>query len=346
MELYSDTLYSSKENPEFEIWDQISLFLSKDAMGTQYHIKPRVVKLLKYYFDQSNELFKVSQQISVNSKPLLQFYAFLNLSKLLIVIRKTKNTESLNQSHGAKVNIEKSCSLSLSNVNVKIENNGTFTELLSSLNRKTPFTNYIGKSINLYELIEHTIDLYDFMDNKNNVFPIQSCKISKNNLNEIGSEKEHSHYLEIGFINKDSFGLFSNMFDYCDLTRLKQKSYFTSIDPEGVPYRQYYSDEKDLPNLVLERNYANEYFAVKGIKIKNEYFCLYQLEIQYLLSFILSNLVRYYPNEWNCFLSNPKESWLINKVVNYLDRSFPNNLLNSLTEKSNIVFPPGILHRK
>ena len=345
IEIFKKYRYLSKEIPIQEIWDLLSITCTK-SNAENYNIKHRTIKDIKFYLQQSYELFKSSNKVSNITSPLLQFYSFSNLAKMLIIMRQTKNNiENLDHAHGFKMIITNGAKDGIDDIKIKINKEGTFIEILNSLYRKDKIDAYIDEVFSLRELLDLNIDMYDFINNNTNVFPVNGFNIYELRQNEIGNKNKRKYTLEIRFINKNSFKFFQKTFLKDDSSSIERKMYSTSLDPSGYPARYYFDDESELPPLLFERNYADEYFIVSPIKKNDKQLFLYQIEILYLISFIYSNLVRYYPKVWDNLKCNEEVFWEIEKSITYMNRSFPNYILNFIEKCYTVILIPGILKR-
>ena len=100
-----------------------------------------------------------------------------------------------------------------------------------------------------------------------------------------------------------------------------------------------------LPDFDIERNVHGEIFLIPPLQIGNKSLLFYQIEILFMISFAIANLVRYYPLQWVELLSDEKRLWNIRKAIAHARRSFPNHILNYMAEEFHNVLPPGSLKR-
>ena len=293
-------------------------------------------------------MYKAATSISNITAPLLQFYSFSNLSKLLIILRNVKKTvESLDQTHGLKIILEnESCNITLNDIKVKIERIGTFVELLNALDKKSQIDIYYENIFTLRELLDHNVDLYDFLENRNNILPIYKFMTYKVSPKDIQNINKKQNCLNINFINKKSFVSFESSYLNNKLFDFQPRTIKTSLDPIGYLVNYYYNDSDEFPNFAFERHYTDDHFIV-GSYIKNgQKLLLYQIEILYMISYLYSNLVRYYPKYWDALRRKKNIFWDIEKSISYMYRSFPNYILNAITGTYTIIFSPGMLKRK
>lgn len=343
MEIYKEDRLYSKENPINEIWDLLYYSCLASNLDPSLGIKGRTVDLLQYYLDQSHELFFAAISASNKTGPLLQFYSFSILAKVLIVLRRIKNsTESLAQAHGLKAIVRNQENITLSDIEVKIETNGTFFELLKSLKKKAIPEDYSNITLSLRELFDHYINLYDFLKDKSNIMPVEDFSVQTVNQAVDPLKKNR---LVISFINSKSVDLLKSIISKNDFDKINFMGMQSISGQEGIPGIIDYISDAELPDFVLEKDYGKSAYIVKSFNKGGKLIPLCQLEIEYLISYLFSNLVRYYPEAWNRLLFNKEILWEIEKVISYMFRSYPNYLLNSIRKQYISIFPPGILQR-
>ena len=77
------------ENPIAELWDLISAFVNPDKLFEvkQFSYYTEFRRIFNYFLTQSLDLYKSSMISSNESSPLLQFYSFSTLTKILVMIQ-------------------------------------------------------------------------------------------------------------------------------------------------------------------------------------------------------------------------------------------------------------------
>jgi len=305
--------------------------------------------------NQGYEFFKSFNSISIKTNPLLQFYGCSNLAKVLILTKGVKKgIESLDQSHGLKFILDRSNIDDLRAYEVQVLENGTFIELLGIFDRKTPISRISNLRFNLFDLLNRYVDIYDYFETRHDVIPIAGFHIQENpqptaNSFPIGVEKKFSLFVYLlGGDKKENFEKYKQKFINMDFGRFVEHGMrvYPGSNPEHFPIKCFIDTPDDLPNIDLHKNYENQSFIISPIENNSLQILFSQIEIQYLISFIYSNLVRYYADVWERVIESFEHSWIINKSIDYISRSYPNNILNTLIYRNCVVLNPGVLTRR
>jgi len=359
----NEKLLISKENAQNEIWDLIFYYTNNKYLKS-YGFTDKPIDHIQYLRDQSYEFFLSEKYISLKTSPLLKFYGCMNLVKSLILYKKIKKgIESLDQKHGLKFIIEKKDFLKniLNNCKIKIETSGTFIELLE-LSHSNFIDTYKNQEITLYQLINRYVDIYDFLDYKKHILPIDSYKIienppKKDNSVTIGIDNNKKYTLEIelyGGDKQENFDEYKHNYPDHNLNNFtistiriqffSDNGLFSGNNPNCLPIRFFFDNFTESHFIDIHTNYEDQSYLITPINVNGHNLLFTQIEIQYMISFMFSNLTRYYPDKWKKMIDN-EIFWSVRKSLDYISRSFPNNILNEFIGKNCIIFTPGILKR-
>jgi len=328
------------ENSDSFVWELIRKAITKESIEKKYNyaIKQKKIDNIYYVFQQAKELFIESLKASDLVSPLYQFYSFSLLSKILILIKnKEKDIESLQQAHGLKIIVENRNIPLLNNIKVKIENNGTYDELLRIHN---DINSLHGEEITLDTLISRIIDIASLSKTMYSapLLSVHEIETHDEPYKGDGKDKNIIIYLNIGSRNRIN-GLV-NEFPDVGFDKLVPKNQITSFDPPGKGFCYYYNSQ-EKPEIVIQTDIYNNKFLVAPIQLSNIKYVYTQYELLYATSFIASNLVRYYPDTWKIVNSNSTEFWIYNYLIKMANRTFPNYILNQLLLDEVVILPPG-----
>ena len=172
--LFSMKQMITSEHAETEVWDLLSLNIIEQRLknNTGYILKKHLIDTIRTLLNQSKELFKASGTVSLECSPLIDFYSYSMLSKLLIIKNQKKGLETFPQSHGLTFQLDNSKDINTDNVYVEIAKNGTFIELLKSLKRINQVKDYYNFKVSLTELLRYNADLYDYLPFESKCLPI------------------------------------------------------------------------------------------------------------------------------------------------------------------------------
>ncbi len=323
------------ENPSDEIWDLLRLNVTERYFnnGSKIQYSKNDVNKIQTFYKQSNEFFRSGMDASYLTSPLLHFYSFSLLSKILIMKKLGKKTNTLLKSHGLKFSLENTRSVKDMKMLIKIQNKGTFIELLSCKNRQTPIENIIGKVIDLDDLLIMDIDVFDQCQFYDKSYPLHDFRYKKEN-------DKYVVKLQLAGV-KENFEKDKQRYKNLGLSEFKlcEKQY---VFEKGYTVEAIFDEYKDIPDFIYEKSYKNESFITSPLLIENIRYQFLQYEIKYLIYYATSNMVRYYPKEWMNLINEEDYSAILKKSLSYGSRSFPNYLLNSLTDDYYSVLPPGI----
>ncbi len=336
----------SSEKAEAEVWDLLALNIIESKIektsGKKY--SDDQIRVIHTLYKQSKELYKASEIVSIECSPLIDFYCYSMLSKMIIIKNQNIEYAKLPRSHGISFELEDGKNVDTDNIFIKINKNGTFVELLNSLKKSTVINEYYSSRINLTELLYYVIDLHDYIPFNSRCLPVHSIE-NHEIINNNGLDY-HKYKLEVrlpGKLEKETFEKIKEERPEIDFANFKTQNGFL-INKLGYPIFLEYNTFADLPDIAAEMNFAGQMFIIPPVETNTGKHLFYQIEILYLILFAASNLVRYYPNQWLELISDEKRMWHLRKVISLARRSFPNYILNYLTEAYYIILPPGTLH--
>lgn len=348
--------FYSKENAIGEIWDLLESSITETSLNNdpQFQFSRKQIKHINRLFRQSKELFEASKQISIYSMPLNLFYGCSNLSKVLILKNDcSKSLENLQGAHGLEFKYQGSDVTNFENYSIKIQERGTFVELLNTHKRPLQTDNYYHKSITLKDLLNRYVDIFDYQkkENQNHTHPV--LKFSKfyyepkPNSTPVGCGNFWNIKIALpGENSEQAFQTLKTTKPSLTLDNFKDTGIQMSFEPFSDKKNIYVHEENEenLPRILHHRTYDKQDFIYSPINSGLELY-FYQEEIQYMIAFIFSNVCRYYADIW-IDLIEKSEFLLVKKALHMIYRSFPNYILNRIVKKNILIFIPGILERE
>ena len=329
--------YWGTENPKNQIWENISLNLTKDNIKKNLGYEPNTAQIddLHYIYEQSKEIYFSSLDLSLKVSPLNQFYSFSLLAKLIILLNdRTKKIESLQQKHGLNIIINDRNNLD--DIEISIPRNGTFFELYSIFD-----SNMIFDKIKLNDCFDYLLDTIEYNRN-NKIAEISGYNIFDTHKTEVGAEQKDKT-LNISIPSfYDRLDSIIATFPDIPFHLLKPKSYQTMLDAEGNHYRYYFNNDEINP-FNHEINIYSKHFLIADYKVNGNKQYLNQILLIYIITFACSNLVRYYPDFWNKYMQNEDISWLLKQLLVSFNRTYPNYILDFITNQKNFFIYPGNL---
>jgi len=329
--------YCGTENPKRQIWENISLNLSKENIKNNFGYEPNTSKLdnIRYIFEQSKELFFNSLNLSLKVSPLNQFYSFSLLAKIIILINnRSINIENLQQQHGLSIIIQDRNNFD--NIEISIIRNGTFFELYNIFDQ-----NIIFDKICLNECFDYLLDTTEYNRNEK-IAEISNFRVFETRKTEVGAEQK-DYTIDITIPSfYDKLDVIISTFPEIPFHLLKRKGYETMLDADGQHYRYYFNSNEKNP-FNHEINVYGKHFLIADYKQNGNKQYLNQILLIYIISFACSNLVRYYPDLWNKYINNEKKSWLLKQLLVSFNRTFPNYILDFITKQKNVFLNPSNL---
>jgi hypothetical protein len=331
--------YCGTEKPERQIWENISLNITKENILKNFSYAPKSIKIenIRYIFEQSKELYFNSLKLSLKISPLNQFYSFSLLAKILILIKnKSINLNGLKQGHGLSINVIDRNNLKNDNIEIKINKNGTFYELYNIFD-----ANIVFNKIILSDCINYLLDTIEYMGN-NKFARISKYTLFDTRKSEVGAEQKDKTIDIVIPSFYEKIDKIIELFPDIPFHLLKRKAYETMLDADGHHYRYYFNNDEINPFNHEINIYGHEYLVADYIVNDNKQY-LNQILLIYIISFACSNLVRYYPDLWNKYMSNESNSWIIKQLLVSFNRTYPNYILDFITRRKNIFLNPGNL---
>lgn len=353
----SEKSYLSKENPRIEIWDLFEQRLLTGQLPTKNAEAPdeRALEEWNYLFRQAKNLHDLANVAPIETSPLQLYYSTLNLSKLYILIRSGRRLKNLANSHGLSFILDTQPKEFLDRVLVKINSKGTFSELLASTSRRTTIDSFSNRRISLTELLRHYVDIYDYLalEMKRSMHPVHSLSFRSEAANQAQTKRSSS--LWIMLIGPKQISTLQQLQTEKPALQLSNFRYFPENNsvitkgPTGPMITESAESDSDLPIIQYSVAYDGQPFIFspltathQGESVQLEF---YQEEIQMMIAFLLSTLVRYYPDLWLELQEDRETYWLVRKTCNEILRSHHNYWLNRCAGENIIILPPGTLHR-
>jgi len=330
------------EDPTHFVWDLIERAITKEAIHNtnNYVVTSKKNNNIKYLFEQAKELFIAAENASDIVAPLYQFYSFSMLSKILILIKtKSKDIESLQQSHGLTIIVNDRKNPTLENIKVKIGTTGTFIELLN-INSSCKYL--YEKEIDLINLINRVVDC-STLSNTTKVIPICGYRdLENDNIEFLNQGKNKKILIHLNMKSKVSIHELAIEYPNIGLDKLIKKTELSSLDMEGIGFWYYYNDH-EIKDLKIQNGIHDDNFLISPIVFDNNKYWYEQYEILYILSFIASNLVRYYPDTWKIINGNSEIFWVFRYILKLTNRIYPNYIIDKIENQIHTIYPPGIL---
>lgn len=265
---------------------------------------------LKSCFKQAVEFSEIQDSATLETKPLIQFYSILNLTKVFIII----NTQNLNHSvedfnrmfasHGAS---------SRNDGKIKINSNGTFREFsnLYNYNLDSEFT-----ELELYNSLPDFLEYNDFIEGLScNYIKAQSCQtyMLKNGLIDanlffhwmVVKDTDYNSYLKVN----DNFKIQSRDRNYI---------IFSKNDPE-----------EDLDDICTITSDGELVIDTTNNNIDEEL-------IIYLLLLKYSSYVRYQPHLWKQKIES-NELMLVELILGNHFKKFWAIISKKLTDATHLL---------
>jgi hypothetical protein len=245
------------------------------------------------------------------------------------------NSEAIAQSHGLKF-IMPNKNSDPNQMRIRITKNGFFSQIQKALRQEKDF-DFTNLEITVSELLHCDIDIFQYDTYESYCLPIENYR-----LETIDEEKKRRR-IEIELIGSPKKKTFE------DAIRNRPKIDFSDFQYRNIqnmtlPGCTIFNDHiGSFSSFLIEADFKGQIFIVPTINIQGHIIQLFQIEILYLLLFAISNLVRYYPSEWNKIVNSEFNIWQIRKAISLARRSFPNYILNYLSHEKHVVLPPGIL---
>jgi hypothetical protein len=309
------------ESPLDEIWHWIDFFNSEQTLaGCTPPVNKSVIPFICQSIVQAEEykasLFKSGEHI----KPLLLYYCLHNLTKAILAIETSKIPLGY---HGLK-KVEIPPSNSLLDVSAQVDQ-GVFWDLLLLKG----FTPQKDVKLTFDELLKRCVYMpheYHLAYKKKSEVIIPSIEASL-----------HLHQLEISFIAPDADfeknwqSLLPELDKYFDLIDFTSNKLTFGLK-SGVQIGSIDKIQNILDEIVIVSVFPGQRSFL--LPISNPVYAWSQDIFLFALSFILSSLVRYYPDYWyHGVIGNKTNRWIVRKLTYIIERVYPNLMINILFGK-------------
>ena len=329
------------DNPEEEIWRYLRLFTHEPYLESfikEEKAKAQVVSCLK----QAEEIFALSKSASMLTKPILYYYGMQRLAKSLIFLKNPEIQQNILRNHGLtgggiSPNIEDFLD---SKIHVS---SGIFKEFskLTTKNRillkKTVYdehdihhdewwvddceiADFLSSSefkvIDLFLLIPEIVCLFDYLGFKNDLLiPFHSSIRQR-------PDRKFDNLLYIA----KKFDMETLKKKFPELDEYKT----VNEDSQGFTMTSELKDHAMLPKKIVQAE-TGELFLINSNSCNN---AITDLNIHYLLMFLLSHIARYKAPLLKEILEGAKKSEnvaLIEKFIETSRTKFPKLILNEIS---------------
>jgi hypothetical protein len=327
------------DNPEKEIWRYLRLFTHEPYVENfvkDESAKAQIISCLK----QAEEIYALSKSASMLTKPILYYYGMQRLAKSLIFLKNPEIDQSNLKHHGLSGGGISSDIENFLNSKIHVANSGIFKEF-SKLTTKNRIllkkTVYEQGDIHHDEWWVHDCEIADFLSSSEfevgNLFlltPEILCLLDylgfKNDLliPFHSSIRQHPNGKLDNLLNiakKLDMETFNKKFPELDEYKIaKDDSYQFTMTSE-------YKDNLMLPKKMVQAE-TGELFLINSNSRNN---AMTDLNVHYLLMFLLSHIARY-------------KAPLLKEILEGTKRSENVALIEKFIETSETKFPKLILH--
>lgn len=306
----------SSESTIKELWHLINFAASEETLSSCI---PSIDKELMSYIcesiTQAEEFSNSASTSSIHTKPLLTYYSIHNLTKAMLVMETNKKSIGY---HGLmKVDLPEDGNFL--GVSVKV-NEGVFSNLLS-FKGISPIK---GLKITVEDLIKRCVYLVNdyrmaYKGNSIVIFPSLSVDMDWDQIDLCFNKTTEVTEMTITTLLPKLQNYFELIDSEKDTLHFKSKANFPKGNREEI--------QKLLPEIFGIGVFSQcPIYLVPCIDLKLDW---PQEAILFSLSFILSSLVRYYPDYWyKNVISHRRNIWLIKKMDSIIERVYPNLMLN------------------
>ena len=271
---------------------------------------------------QSEEFFKISQNVSLNISQIILYYGAINLFNGILTL--IHGEELPINTHGISLQLPLTTSGGIGSINSTV------------INAKR------GAIHNFYNIIENEgISIEGFYFSFAEI--LSSVPDLKHDF-ENCYEKLEPHCIPVEKLNVD--GSLIERISTNELKRFKNggSEIFTLIrdfdtnylDPQK-PSDDYFILRRKIKSLEigLFNGYGQKFFQL-GLRKNRKIIHLPQSVVLLMGLYVLASLARYHPKTWNPFIKNDStgERQIIDKFLNICRRNIPNLLLNKLNSKT------------
>jgi hypothetical protein len=323
LQFLEDAIHHSTENPLAEIWDTFLRLTDIGYLTPRWKGRPEPEYLeVATLLAQAHEYHTASNTVTLNTKPLLIYYSFLNLTKAVLFMAMDKRPSDY---HGL-------CKPSAGQgfLDFSIETNkGVFLSLADFLGEPVPEKRKIPMRHFISNLIELRHAYADYFQAKPSIYA------------------PHVDVFLSGGIGV-SFGA-----DFVLKERLMETAVYKRLledfDAEPKDDKGVYLKAKSAagPLDIMKKHFSFSVFADRSYYLNfNEPDILMSQAVGYYgMMYVLATIVRYEPGEIHKYLNdrNTSHRWFLQKACATAQRVYPNLLLNILFGKNQkFVVPTGL----
>lgn len=311
---YQDKYKINTENPETEIWTMIMKFSDIFYLKKKWKSRDNSDYLkVSSWLKQSNEFHIAANNADINTKPLLMYYSFLNLSKAIYFIVKDKKPNSEYHWLASPIIWENFLDIS---VNVK---GGVFKDICELT---WDNSDSLSDKINIKRMLDNFLEINkDYID----YFDVESVFL----------KPKVNVYLDwdIEIFIQDSSNYIKGFFNWYEIKKNENWEDFFYNNISSTPENDSILD-KEFSNIFQYNTIEDSIYYIN----KNPD-SISNVASIYWLIFILGNIVRYKPEYFYKITNDPNDSipHFINQILKISNRTYPNLMLNLLYWK-NIVF--------
>ncbi|HAV1548942.1 TPA: hypothetical protein JG805_002677 [Vibrio parahaemolyticus] len=285
-------------------WDYVIKKGSKDKKGEEF---------LRSLLEQAKHFYISAESSPVKSQPLLYYYSFLNLSKIMINLRGTFGANKMYMHGMSEKHNDKFVNSEVTKQNQKVHVVQVAHELVSLFDPTTPTTNL---ALNTKSLLNHCVGVHRA-------------------YSEIYNQAEIFVRVKSSVLYKDSKQLIYRAELACtpaDITELTSRGYNIIQDETGTFYEESYTMTGYTPKREDYYNLSQQIRA-KGVWyfIGNNGYTMYlskcpdtrfsQESIIYMFMFYLGSITRYHPYMFDQIFSD-KEQWLMSEFLSTQPKQF------------------------
>lgn len=309
--------YRITENPIEEIWHLIDLATSKEIIleKSSSPVSKDVVPFITESIVQAEEFKSSAAVCTEHTKPLQLYYCFHNLTKAILVL---ENNSVSSGYHGLK--------------KVEIPSSGDFLGVSAQLDEGVFWDLLLLEGITPKRCLQIT---FDGLLNRC-VYMTWEYEMAYNMKSMVllpGLECNHS-FTELKVKTQAPLGdflakweeLLPSFAKYFELKESTSDHLIFSLRA-GAPRGNLDAIQSVLDQTVIYSVFTSPNYFL--LPITNVEYSWSQEAYFYALSFILSSLVRYYPDYWHReVLAKRRNRWIVRRLNYVMERVYPNLMLN------------------
>ena len=316
--------YFDTENPEDEIWDQLSVLKYKKFIRRETpSFDERKIAFITGSFTQAFEYREAAKNSTDHTKPLLLYYCFMNLTKAVLA---ALEYDDISPYHGLKRPSVKPENLRESTVLV---DDGVFMSMAKYLNIEIP-RDFVVKIDRVLSRIPELKTVYEYSYKTKSEVIIPKVRVAVNGQFIINIPRWQLHAPNDFKSNWKT--LFPGLREMFDLSGSDDRDFILKMKSDLLP------DKNDKDNFIrttgsrlFDYNASVSGF-VPGLIMDSEDYNWPKVCFYYVILYFLSMIVRYEPDTWyQSVVDDEKgEIWIMSKFCKIAKRVFPNLLYNML----------------